>query len=271
MLALAGCAGTSAPPTTGAPGMIDLKVNDGAEQTTFVGLDANGDQVGTLEFVHGHFVMQSAESPFQGQTVEGRMVKARVRGAEFYWETLGYEDTLHMPPLPFELRDVVAFAADPRVRSVLERWRVGWRASGMPASQGDEVAYGNTSCDQQGTDPVDCSGFGASNVACPIKQATTMACSGGQDYTATVLAEDPETYGYDENTVIMCCGNGTTGTYAVKTCAASGTSSSCGNIGQKCTPCVQTTYSTSCSVSLFAAGTNVWGHTIYSSCRSLDF
>jgi hypothetical protein len=148
---------------------------------------------------------------------------------------------------------------------------VGWRATGIPAIQGGEVAYGNTSCDQQGTDLVDCSGAGASNVACPIKQATTMACNGGQDYTATVLAEDPETYGWDENTVIMCCGNGITGTYAVKTCAANGMASSCGNIGQKCTPCAQVNYSTSCRVWLFAAGTNFWGHTIYGSCRSLDF
>ena len=71
---------------------------------------------------------------------------------------------------------------------------------------------------------------------CPITGTTTAACNG----MATNIAVDVHQsaadlgYGEDQYLVDMCCGNGN---FAQKTCADSGTTSDCGDIGQKCAPC----------------------------------
>ena len=254
---IAACSNSTAPSTRGndALGIADFKVTDTAERTTVVGVDSSGREVAVVDVVHGQFTMTVEESPLVGTQVNGRDLRIEIGGEQLTWQTIGYDDTSHMPPLDdprFAL--IVRLVEDDHVQPILERWKIGWQD--VPATRDGEVTYVAQS-DNWGwaNNPQWCTlgsgGQGSTGATCPIVQSpgTTPMCNGGAAWQGLTMHQG------SENKVSMCCANNsTTGNWAVKTCADSGTSSSCGDIGQKCAPCYTLSYANGCSVSWVDTG-----------------
>jgi hypothetical protein len=292
MALIAGCWGQAGNVTEGNAnlGITELQVNDSKELTTIVGLDAHNHQVAKLELVHGRFVPTDDLGQPPGETVDGRKLSMTIRDQSFTWQTLGYEDTTHMPALSSKQSYIAAFVADEHVRPVLQQWKVGWDEQPAQLAQGDE-AKGILTCDlagMLGTEPVYC-GSG-SGVQCWIgndgaNDVYTNACMGSANVVGaySTFYATGDTSNGDNAFAAFCCGNpppAITGIYAYKSCASKGhcafnanhqctTTAECGGDGtcfwssicgsstdsQKCIMCNQDAYTSSCAVS--AAGRRI--------------
>jgi hypothetical protein len=199
--------------------------------------------------------------------VDGRKLFVDVEGQTIEWETIGFADTRHMPPLSPDLRLVATFLADRRVRPVLEKWRIGWVEEGRtePAARNwqamalDGLFYG-------GTNPADCS----LRSTCPIRTGVTNVCEPGMPaHQGLVVSQDTATFGTEMDIVSTCCGSPISGTYRVKVCSADQSLSTvCGIVpfvgACKACPGSGASYSTSCSLSARATGAfNATGLPIY--------
>ena len=265
----------SMPPGNETLGVVDFQIEDSADSTKIVGVDAQNQAVATLELIHGHFIGSNDDTA--GQDVVGRKLSASVPGAPaFEWETPGYSDTSAMPILPHEFGKVLTFLADPHVKPILGAWKIGWVQA--PHGDGAEVAYYNGTLDLTGTgapwcsydyyDGYYCTGYapwGASwfnggsggGLTLPIQSGTiaddgydlgdtTPVCNGGTFWTGLSVWFDALDGGYngmtaDGNVVAQCCGTETSGHYAVKACAVEADGgtyhTACGDTSNKCSPC----------------------------------
>jgi hypothetical protein len=236
----AGCSATGpiAPlaPGNEALGIAEFRVDETADLTTIVGVDAAGYQVARLDLVHGRYVLAAdTESPFAGQEVDGRRMTMDVLGQKTKWETIGYSPTLQMPAMPAAHWALGAFVADPHVKPILAQWQIGFKTSAAPAASKNEVAYAQLGDEQYGDSFTgDCTPGGYQASTCPITQGTTNACAGSMGSLMYEGASIHQSWA-SENVVEFCCSSDFwNGSLGVKTCADSGTSSACGDVGQKC-------------------------------------
>jgi hypothetical protein len=240
----AGCSTPATPPVTAGNaglGITQFQVNETAESTTIVGLDAQNQEVARLDFVHGRFMMSKEfGEPYGGTVVDGRSVHAQIQGHKFDWQTVGYTDTSHMPAFPDAESLLTAFLADNHVKPVLAQWQIGWEVKSATALPDGERQY-DVDCDSAGTSWASC----PDHFTCYQTQApgTTVACGG------SYLLQGMTFYGSSQDMVSMCCSSGfrDSGFFAEKTCAHDGTSSSCGS-GTKCVACWSFPWDDHCSV-----------------------
>jgi hypothetical protein len=233
-----GCTEPAATSGNAALGIAAFQVSDTAEETTIIAVDAEKKPVGRIDLVHGRFVPSRHGVEQVGQEAVGRKLTVELRGRTTRWETHDFSDTMHMPAL--RTAELAALVADPHVRPLLERWRIGWDAAGEPPpSRGPgEVAYTSYSVGSCGN---------------------TNTCPGDTTWDSA----------FSGNTVYQCCGSGTSGEYSTKACScttqcsggsnnggsctsnsncpggACGYATACGNSGslnQKCVPCFKEYY-----------------------------
>jgi hypothetical protein len=72
--------GCAAPPDTGNArlGISKFRIDETAERTTVVGLDARGQTIARLELVHGRFVPDQDYGPGYQGTIDGRKLDVDV-------------------------------------------------------------------------------------------------------------------------------------------------------------------------------------------------
>jgi len=250
------CTGT-APVTKGSAslGIAEFQVAEAKELITIIGLDAQNQQVARLDLVHGRFVLsKEIGEPLGGTEVDGRKLNVEVHGHPLSWETMGYDDTSHMPALGSAESQLITFLADEHVRPILQKWKIGWdQVAQVDGAVSTEIPYDHQVNCEIGTSYTTCTPYiDANNPSmCTLAQGvTTKACSGEPAYGGKVVVN----FTPSEDLVMMCCGsNG----LASKTCLHSGTGASgCGNVNQKCAPCAQYPYNGSCHVDATQLGDN---------------
>ena len=119
--------------------IAELDITETNVLTTVIGTSAGHDQIARLDLIHGPYVLGTEYEQLAGTVGEGRKLTVQVADQSFEWDTVGFTDTSHMPRLPPKLNPVAQFLADPRVRPLLAKWKVGW-LDGPSAGDG-EVAY----------------------------------------------------------------------------------------------------------------------------------
>src|SRR5262249_32354700 len=114
-------------PTTG---IATLEVEDSADKTRVVAFDAGGAEIGRVELVHGGFTLSDGfEADYDTSAVVGRKLDVSFGGDRLVWQTAGFAPTLHLPPHPPGHEALAAFLDEPRVKSVLEAWLIGFDAA----------------------------------------------------------------------------------------------------------------------------------------------
>ena len=274
-----GCVGKAPEPVGNATlGIADFQITETATATTVIGVDAQHQEVGRLELIHGWFMPTEDFGPqYNGRMIDGRKLKVAINGLQLDWETLGYSDTLHMPAMPPSGRAVAEFVEDATVRPLLQAWKIGW--VGGVAAAGGETAYTSSACDYSypGSNPSQCNLSGGTGT-CAILSGTsgnvayngvtTPACNGNAEWEGIRLDRRKSNgAAYDGNLLYFCCGSSTSGSLQTKSCAAytgqgggctgGNYCSDCGNSGSnKCLPCGvwSGTYSENCALSTAADG-----------------
>jgi hypothetical protein len=250
-------------------GIASFEIRETTDLTTVVGVAADRQVVARLELVHGRFLPKEDYGPEYAGEIDGRKLAVDVRGHRLEWETLGYTDTSHMPALPAELADVDAFLGDSHVRPLLDRWHIGWERAAIALSVDtcpavlSNTANTTSACVVAGTSPHACTGTSGGLLNCAIRAGNTRACNGGPALQGIVTSQDEATFGWEQDSVNMCCigANGHL-VLAQKTCAAAtgintcieGTPNcSCGAVPGTACPCPAGHYCSSCG----DGGTNV--------------
>lgn len=231
-------------------GITELKITERAERTVITGLDAAKKTVAKLELIHGRFVPTEYGPEFGRRIAQGRKLFVDVRGSVVTWETIGFTDTTGMPALPAELNQVATFLADQRVRSVLEKWRIGWApntARVVPKSPALPFAgyYGF------GIFRQDCSGL----LFCGSVRGVVINTCAGNVIPTYALRIGSVTA--DEDVVAQCCPSGPNGSvFAVKACSYNSNVTSCGIAPNACKACPGSPqpYATSCRIRARPAG-----------------
>ena len=249
LLALsAGCIGATSTTTNEGNEKLGITefqiVNDSAELTTIVGLDAEQKEVGRLELVHGRFTWSTDdEGTANGTPVDGRRMTIAALGRSTVWETVGYEPLMDMPAMPSFNQPLTDFVEDPHVKPILAKWKIGFTPTEQAPSVAGEIAYfaeGWTAM-ASGTSDVGMCGRGL-NTTCPLhtgQQTTPAICPNGSvtGHVITDTAEQADIVGF-------CCNNSpgadAGGYVALKKCPYTvGGSTYCGSstASQKCQAC----------------------------------
>ena len=208
-----------------------------------------------MELVHGTVVLGSEYEGLAGTRAPGRQLDVTIDSQEFEWQTMGFGDVSHMPALQPEMFKIAALVADPHVEPLLTKWKIGWDRVAIDAAPG-EVAYDNRCPEYTGVSAAEQCDYNGGTGYCAIGNgSTTPMCNGSAEWQGVVVFTDT-TNSY----VAQCCGNGTTGNYAVKSCntaintdptdCSGGYESACGCGGSnKCKPCGSpVSYNAYCSV-----------------------
>ena len=150
-------------------------ITDTDQRTTIAAFDAAHQQVGSVDLVHGTIVLGDEYEADAGKQAQGRDLHVKMGAETLEWQTFGFSDTSHMPPLPPYQATIAALLADPHVQPVLAKWKVGWLD--VP-SAGGEVAYFASGCTPSGgISTAACNGNGAT-VSCPFGGGlSTQACN----------------------------------------------------------------------------------------------
>jgi hypothetical protein len=187
-------------------------VSETARHTKIVVRDVDGRELGRVELQHGPIVLGEEYGELAGTIAEGRQLNVKVDGQTFEWQTVGFDDTTHMPALPPAYFDAVAaLVGDEHVAPTLRRWNIGWepRAAGHGDSL-DECIYSGSSATVYN--------FGGQPGSYALQKGRTLACNGGPAWQGLALFQETEDH------VMQCCGStASVGRYAEKTCAHEGT------------------------------------------------
>jgi len=222
--------GCSSNPTADVPaepasplGIVEFQVEDRADKTTVVGVDAAGEEVGRLELIHGRFGLTPMfQDDYPGQAVvDGRKMDVTIFGEKrFTYETAGYGPVMNMPPHPPGEEDLNAFLEDPHVKPILDNWGIGFQpftarvteVAGVGESSlalrfdsGSDSGYHFADCSSPA---VDC-GTPRPNTAPTVKANT---CGGG---TPAFVAGRVTRTVYDEPEwmIAQCCPAGSGGQF----------------------------------------------------------
>jgi hypothetical protein len=197
------------------------------DQTTIVASDDAGREVGRVELQHGPIVLGEQFGELAGTMEAGRQLSVEVDGQTFDWQTVGFDDTRHMPALPaFYFDRVAAFVADEHVRPILDRWLIGWdpAATVTHADHYDE-------CILSGWNAIVINLRGVPGTYPTQGGRTVPACGNGTQpgWQAVVVNQDTQDH------VMQCCGaTASVGSYSEKTCALTGTCKGGSRAGAVC-------------------------------------
>jgi len=248
------CAGPDEPSAlrgNAALGIADFEIDDTPTRTRVVGLDENGVVVGQLDLVHGRFALTGIfREDYETAEVVGRDLRVEIAGQQLIWQTAGFQPTLHMPAHPPGREKLAAFLDDPHVRTVLERWRIGFepsREGALATAPGTgEIAITVSPLQaappfETGAEPgdfvMDCSG--ATNCG-RVRGFVANSCGGGGAMSEQAI-RITRPAAYDEELIAQCCPTGAAGRpkpwFAIKVCPHSSDVSSCGEIGVACKGC----------------------------------
>ncbi len=140
----AGCASgddTSPQPEPGNAelGIERFQVVETQELTTIVGFDAAGAEIARLELTHGRFKPTGIYVEELGANERiGRKVDVRVQDRSGGYQIGNLEESvMHMPPIPRQDAKIGVFLADPHVKPILGKWKLGWQT----VDYDDETAY----------------------------------------------------------------------------------------------------------------------------------
>ena len=107
-----------------------VRAEETASRSSVVAFDAAGGEVGRLELIHGPFTLsEEFREESQALEVDGRKLDVSVLGDRLVWETAGYEPVLQLPAHPAGHGKLAAFLDDPRVKPVLDTWKIGFAGS----------------------------------------------------------------------------------------------------------------------------------------------
>jgi len=221
---LSGC---SSDPASGVPsdrvgalGIVEFQVEDSADETTVVGVDADGQEVGRLELIHGRFALTPMfQDDYPGQPeVDGRKMDVTIFGTKrFVYETAGYGPVMNMPAHPPGEEQLNAFLEDPQVKPILENWGIGFEPFTGLVTEMDvaesSMALKLDSGSDPGTDFHDCS---SPDIDCgmprPHSAPTVKANTCGGGTPAFVAGRVTRTvYQQPEWMIAQCCPAGSGG------------------------------------------------------------
>lgn len=227
-------------------GVARLVVTDTAYETTVRGLDDHDAVIATMTLVHGQFELTGPfVEEYDTPVVDGRKLDVDVLGEKLSWQTAGYTPTLHMPPHPPSAQGLYLFLNAPEVKTVLDRWQIGWR----PYGSADEAAY--TTGSFGGTNVFSCDG----QTTCGSARGLTINTCGNSAAALSAsqaTQSNPVVPGTNQIKLAQCCPSGSGGQstqwFATKTCPLSGTTSECGTGTGACKGCAVYDARVSCSV-----------------------
>jgi hypothetical protein len=193
LLAGPGCHDISDPlavPGKGALGIARFSTVHTADQTTVVGLGADGAEIARLELSHGRIAVNEMYwDDWGAKEMDGRKVEVFIHGQwRLYSEIPGF-DPVRRPGHPAGQQDLAMFLADPHVNAVTDRWGIRWEGPSLEAkiaykNQSDAIEAG-TQVNYWGATGVDHSGNGCSyTVGNPPTTVWLYGQSGGCRTTA---------------------------------------------------------------------------------------
>lgn len=232
-------------------GIATIQINEGVNGTIITAADGSKRIVARLDLVHGRFI--PTEYPeLRGREVEGRKLFVEVNGKIVTWETIGFSDTTRMPALPGHLSQIAAFLAEPRVRKILEKWRIGWAPGPAYVARASSLQL-LSNLQVLGSNPRDITGL---FVAGFVRNKPINTC--GNIFPPPIRGWITTSESEDAEFVSQCCPDGPDGQFfGIKACGRTTGDTVCGDSGANaCIRCPGSpqSYSSFCSISLSATG-----------------